>query len=40
VEVDERFIRIHGAKSTLEQAVIAGSQAFKGFAVLYANGAP
>ena len=33
--VDNRVIRIHGAKSTLEQAVIASSQAGKGAAVLY-----
>jgi site-specific DNA recombinase len=30
VEVDDRVIRIHGSKSTLEQAVIASSQAGKG----------
>jgi site-specific DNA recombinase len=30
VEVDDGLIRIHGSKSTLEQAVIAGSQADKG----------
>ena len=30
VEVDERVIRIHGSKSTLEQAVIASSQPGKG----------
>jgi site-specific DNA recombinase len=30
VEVDDRVIRIHGSKSTLEQAVIASSQPGKG----------
>jgi hypothetical protein len=41
VEVDDRVIRIHGSKSTLEQAVIASSESGKNeFAVLYANGAP
>ena len=39
VEVDDRVIRIHGSKSTLEQAVIAGSPAGKGVRSLYANGA-
>jgi hypothetical protein len=29
VEVDDRVIRIHGSKSTLEQAVIASSQTCK-----------
>jgi hypothetical protein len=29
VEVDDRMIRIHGSKSTLEQAVIASSQSGK-----------
>jgi site-specific DNA recombinase len=30
IEVDDRLIRIHGSKSTLEQAIIASSQAGKG----------
>jgi len=30
VEVDDRVIRIHGSKSTLEQAVIASSQSGEG----------
>jgi site-specific DNA recombinase len=33
--VNNRVIRTHGAKSTLEQAVIASSQAARGAAVLY-----
>jgi site-specific DNA recombinase len=37
VEVDDRVIRIHGSKSTLEQAVIASGRPARGFAVLYAS---
>src|SRR5579864_5286947 len=40
VAVDDRVVRIHGSRTTLEQAVIASCQPVRWVRGFYANGAP